>query len=249
MPNCGRAYLSKSALENHQKRIHPEFYEGRPKLSHRHRCIGRYPPPKKNEDFESSKYDVFFNNYMRSPNEGETIDVLDTINRIFIFIYKGSYMDKLFSHPKNAEENPILQNLLTYVPISDKPKNSKSCDEVFYEYLKTFKDKTNEKYFALLIKFVLLFREFSLNKKKNSGKEGGEEGGEEGEEGRESRKLSPEDFPDLCNEFYEVFMTKNNFFDLDDNDGNEIVEIILHFCIWLFRNEYTTSKISLANEA
>ena len=120
-------------------------------------------------------------------------------------------MDKLFSHPKNAEENPILQNLLTDVPISDKPKNSKSCDEVFYEYLKTFKDKTNEKYFALLIKFVLLFREFSLNKKKNSGKEGGEEGGEEGEEGRESRKLSPEDFPDLCNEFYEVFMTKNNF--------------------------------------
>lgn len=237
-------------MENHQKRIHPELYEGRPKLSHRHRCIGRYPPPKKNEDFESSKYDVFFNNYMRSLNEGETIDVLDTINRIFIFIYKGSYMDKLFSRPKNAEENPILQNLLTDFPISDKPKNSKSCDEVFYEYLKTFKDKTNEKYFALLIKFVLLFREFSLNKKKNSGKEGGEEGGEEeGEEGGESRKLSPEDFPDLCNEFYEVFMKKNNFFDLDENDRKEIIEIILHFCIWLFRNEYTTSKISLANEA
>ena len=54
-------------------------------------------------------------------------------------------MDKLFSHPKTFEENPILQNLKLDIPISDKPKNTKSCDEVFYEYLKTFKDKTNEK--------------------------------------------------------------------------------------------------------
>ena len=27
---------------------------------------------------------------------------------------------------------------------------------------------------------------------------------------------------------------------------NELIEIIQHFCIWLFRNEYTKSKLSLA---
>ena len=148
-------------------------------------------------------------------------------------------MDKLFSHPKTFEENPILQNLKLDIPISDKPKNTKSCDEVFYEYLKTFKDKTNEKYFALLIKFVLLFRECYDNSKTKDAKEE--------EKKAVTDHVSPEGLPDLCNEFYGEFMEPNNFFDLDENDKNEIIEIIQHFCIWLFKNEYTKSKLSLAN--
>jgi hypothetical protein len=28
---------------------------------------------------------------------------------------------------------------------------------------------------------------------------------------------------------------------------NEILDLIQHFCIWLFKNEYTKSKLSLAN--
>ena len=60
--------------------------------------------------------------------------------------------------------------------------------------------------------------------------------------------LSPEGLPDLCNEFYGEFMEPNNFFDLNEaNEKNEIIEIIQHFCIWLFKNEYTKSKLSLAN--
>ena len=42
-------------------------------------------------------------------------------------------------------------------------------------------------------------------------------------------------------------MEPNNFFDLDENvEKDEIIEIIQHFCIWLFKNEYTKSKLSLA---
>ena len=80
-------------------------------------------------------------------------------SEVYDFLYQGPYEGKLFSHPKNYEENPILKNLVKDSDVSSKPKNEKTCDEVFYEYLHTFKKKTNKKYFSLLVKFVLLFIE------------------------------------------------------------------------------------------
>jgi hypothetical protein len=224
-------------LNNHRKTKHPELLEGQPK---RGRGRPRKYPPKAAGDFESTKYDSFFNNAPRCPEEGKTIDVKNVVNQVFDLIYKGSYMEKLFSHPKSFEENPILKNLVDDAIIdAQKAKNSKSCDEVFYEYLKSFKDKTNEKYFSLLIKFVLLFREcYDKSKTKDSKEE---------EKKAVTDHVPPEGLPDLCNEFYGEFMEPNNFFDLDENDRNEIIEIIQHFCIWLFKNEYTKSKLSLAN--
>ena len=90
------------------------------------------------------------------------------------------------------------------------------------------------------MKFVLLFREcydISKNKDKEQKK-------------AVTKELTPEGLPDLCNEFYGEFMEPNNFFDIDDQDErNEIIEIIQHFCIWLFKNEYTKSKLSLASSS
>ena len=160
------------------------------------------------------------------------------VNQVFDFLYKGQNADKLFSHPTTWEENPILKNLNDNAPVTDKPKTQRTCDEVFYEYLHNFKDKTNETYFTLLIKFVLLFREsYDISKNKDS----------KDEKKAVTDHVPPEGLPDLCNEFYGEFMDPNNFFGLDENDKNEIIEIIQHFCIWLFKNEYTKSKLSLAN--
>ena len=42
-------------------------------------------------------------------------------------------------------------------------------------------------------------------------------------------------------------MLPENFFGItEEKEKNELIEIIQHFCIWLFRNEYTKSKLSLA---
>ena len=91
------------------------------------------------------------------------------------------------------------------------------------------------------MKFVLLFREcYDISKNKNNS----------GQRKTVTNELSSEGLPDLCNEFYGEFMEPNNFFDIEDQDEkNEIIEIIQHFCIWLFRNEYTKSKLSLASSA
>ena len=214
-------------MDNHKRKIHSE---GRL----RRRWNKTYPK----EDFWSTKYDSFFNNPPRCPEEGKTIDVHNIIIQDFDFIYKGKHMNKLFSHPKSYDENPILKNLYDSAPFSDKQKNSKSCDEVFYEYLHTFKTKTNEKYFSLLVKFILLFREcYEINESKKSNKIDKKDFTED---------LPSEGLPDLCNDFYVEFMDSNDFFGLDENDKNEIIEIILHFCYWLFKNKYIKSKLLLA---
>ena len=110
----------------------------------------------------------------------------------------------------------------------------------FYEYLSTFKDKANEKYFTLIMKFIILFREcYDVSKNKNVAEEKKEQ---------VTNKLTPDGLPDLCNEFYGDFLESNNFFGINEQDDrNEIIEIIQHFCTWLFKNDYTRSKLSLAS--
>ena len=235
--DCGKAFLSQPALNNHKKTKHPELLEGQPK---RGRGRPRKYPPKTAGDFETTKYEIFFTIGNRAPEEGIAIDIKNLVEEVFHFLYEGQYADKLFSRPKTYEDNPILKNLAENSEISSKPKTEKTCDEVFYEYLHTFKGKTNRKFLSLLIKFVLLFREcYDISKTKDM---------KEDEKKAVTNNLSPEGLPDLCNEFYGEFMEPNNFFGIEEPDEKaEIIEIIQHFCIWLFKNEYTKSKLSLAS--
>ena len=199
-------------MNNHKKTKHPELLEGQPK---RGRGRPRKYPPKTAGDFESTKYDVFFTLNNRAADEGISIDMPSLVQEVFHFIYEGQNSNKLFSHPKTYEENPILNNLVKNTEVSTKPKNEKTCDEVFYEYLNDIsktKDSKDEPKKAV------------------------------------TDTIPPEGLPDLCNEFYGEFMEPNNFFGIDEQDEkNEIIEIIQHFCIWLFKNEFTKSKLSLAS--
>ena len=124
-------------------------------------------PPKAVLDFENTKYDNFFNADNRKAEEGKTLNIPVLVQNVFNFIYQGNYKDKLFSKPSQYQENPILNNLVNNASISEKAKNEKTCDDAFYEYLYIFKDKTNDKYFTLLLKFVLIFMEcYDISKSK-----------------------------------------------------------------------------------
>ena len=197
-------------------------------------------PPKPQLDFESSKYDNFFNAPNRKGEEGIIINIPKLVENVFNFLYLGPHKDKLFSKPNNYEENYILNSLAKNEKISEKIKSERCCDEVFYEYLANFKNKVNDKYFTFIMKFILLFREcYDVSKNKNLPEEKKEQ---------VTNKIKPEGLPDFCNEFYGEFLDPNDFFGIDDPDErNEIIDIIQHFCIWLFRNEYTKSKLSLAS--
>lgn len=197
-------------------------------------------PPKSNNDFESTKYENFFKEPDRIPKPGETVDIKAICNEVYVFLFNGQHSDTLFSKPGDINDISILKNLLEGSEQNNKPKNERTCDEVFYEYLNYYKDKANANYLSLLIKFVLLFREcYNISKAKGKA-----------EEDRKivTDTLTPEALPDLCNEFYGEFMEPNQFFGITEPaERNEIIEIIQHFCIWLFKNDYTKSKLSLAN--
>ena len=198
---------------------------------------------KNNNDFEIKKYNNFFDDDKRKKNViNENFEVKNIVIQVFDFLFKGKYSEKLFSHINNICDNPILRNLISNNEIIiQKDKNLKTADDIFYEYLFECKKKTNEKYFTLLLKFILLFRECeNLNKNKNKEKEK--------ENNIEYTSISnAENLPELCNDFYTGFLEVNNFFDINnEDDRKEIIELIQHFCIWLFKNDYTKSKLSLA---
>ena len=235
--DCGKGFLSKPALNNHIKTKHPEMLEG---SIRRGMMRPRKYPPKVVSDFERVKYDNFFNSPKRKAEENKTLNIPLLVQNVSNFIFQGKYKDELFSKPSKYQDISILNNLVKNEPLPEKEKSEKTCDEVFYEYLYTFKDNTNDKYFTLIVKFILLFREcYNMSEsKKNPGKT----------EAATSQH-TPEGLPDLCNEFYGDFMEPNNFFDIveQDNNRNEIIEMIQHFCNWIYKNEYTKSKLSLAS--
>ena len=200
----------------------------------------RKHPPKPQLDFESTKYENFFDLPNRKPEEGISLDIPKLVENVFNFIYLGPCSGKLFSHPKTYEESYVLNNLVKNEKIIEKPRNEKNCEEVFYEYLSIVKNKANDKYFTLILKFIILFKEcYDVSKNKNVVEEN---------RGQITNKLTPEGLPDLCNEFYGEFLENNNFFGIEDQEErNEIIDIIQHFCIWLFKNDYTKSKLSLAS--
>ena len=171
------------------------------------------------------------------------------IQKVFDDLFKGQYKEKLFSAPQKVEEDPVFNCLLNKNElnennnninnnINNKDKKEKNCNEIFYEYLSSFKNDVNVNYFTLMLKFVILFREcYDKSKSNNIILDGTKKVG----------CLNPEGLPDLCNEFYGEFLEPNNFFGIEEQDEkDEIIELIQHFCIWLFRNEYTKSKLSLA---
>ena len=100
-----------------------------------------------------------------------------------------------------------------------------------------FMKKTNNKFFALMLKFVLLYKEcYDIFKNKDKKEE---------KKKTITNTLSPEDLPDLANEFYSEFVDNNNYFD-NEEEKSEIIEIIQHFNLWLFKNNYSKSKLSIA---
>ena len=127
--------------------------------------------------------------------------------------------------------------------IDQTQENTKiTCDEAFFEYLFKFKDRTNQKYFVLLLKFIVLIKEsYDIHKNKLVPFKDWQQ---------YTNINSPNDIPEICNEFYGEFLSQNNFFGIEDqNDRLEIIEMIQHFCMWLVKNHYTKSRLSLASNA
>ena len=253
-PQCDKCYLSAPALTNHKKAKH-EVQKNTPKK-------GRGRPRKNNKDDNffadyKIKYDNFFNNEKRI-NKNNEISNLETIENIFEKLFK-QYKNELFancdSYQKDVLFNLIKTNWNLKEPNFDKkcktsilnspikPEfyDSPAIDGILFYYIKLISEKSNKEYLFFVIKFILFLRDF-INKQR---KEFIKEKDVTNEKKDYSQIYSAETLPDIFNDFYSNFSEIQNFYEMDQN---ELIEIIQHFCYWMFLNGYTESHLSLTNQ-
>lgn len=116
-----------------------------------------------------------------------------------------------------------------------------TCDEQLHQYIMECSKKANKEYFRFTLKFILLFRE-CINKFRNDEAPKSEDGTFMAF----TETQSSEQAPDLCNEFITDFMENADFFGLNlDRERLELIEVIQHFCHWLYERSYTTSRLTL----
>jgi len=194
---------------------------------------------------DSIRYKHFFEKETRKRREGVEGDYnpIDSIHDVFSSMYMH-YKDKIFSKNSDMEKHNLYKTAKEMIQAS---KNSTSCeaekdsinmsnykfiDEIFSKYLEELYKECNKEYLEFITKFVILFRE-CINKHKddNTGEEF-------------STKHNADNVPDMCNEFITDFMEGYDYFGLDTM---ELIEIIQHFCNWLYENKFTTSKLSLVS--
>ena len=184
------------------------------------------------DSFENIKFENYFNEEKRKPEVNEEgkpkeINKEEIAKKVFddLYVkYKGSF----FSDPTNYEDVPLLNFLLV-----KKELNLQICNDIMCKYIEYILPLTNEKYFEFIMKFLLLFKEsVNLNQKKDNTEY--------------TSTKNAEILPEQCNDFFSVFLENNHFFGFSEDEKNELIEIIQHFCYWLFTNNYTKSKLSLA---
>jgi hypothetical protein len=168
----------------------------------------------------------FDKDYRRRSIGEEYLDMEELAKNAFSHLFLN-YRNKIFSNINNIGEH----NLFLKIFEASSGKSPTTADEVFAKYIVNVFPQTNKEYFLFVIKFIVLFRE-CINISKSS------------ISNEFTLNESAESVPDMCNEFITEFMENNEFFGLDIN---ELIEIIQHFCNWLYENKFTTSRLTLLN--
>jgi len=131
------------------------------------------------------------------------------------------------------KENPFpIQECLSSTRIGETSNKiqSYSLDELFFLYLKEFSNRTNKEYFWFMIKFVVLFREcINTLRQKYVRKED-----QSLNKTLYTQIYNAETVSEICNDFFLEFMDPFNYFGLN----KELIELIQHFCYWLFSHQY-----------
>jgi hypothetical protein len=173
------------------------------------------------------RFKNYFDKEYRRRHTGEEHLVMEELVKNAFYHLFVNYRNKIFSNISNFTEHNLYEKVFE----SNNEKLATTADEIFAKYIVTVFPQTNKEYFLFVVKFVVLFRE-CINISKSD------------MVGEYTVTGTAETVPDMCNEFITEFMESNEFFGLD---LNELIEIIQHFCNWIYENKYTTSRLTLLN--
>jgi hypothetical protein len=253
-PDCEKCYLSGPALTTHRKTKHGYGTNGEKRNRGRPKKDGLSENVQINP---ANKFNYFFNDEKRKPNSlDQTINTkIITVEIIKEFLEKifNQCKTELFQDISQVENHSfyplIIDNWDKESPFPepecyrainkiDEPLvkiQSYNLDELFFFYLKEFSEKTNKEYFWFMIKFIILFRECINNLRKDLLKT-------EHQNKLYTQIYNAETVPEICNDFFIEFMEPYNFFGLHKL---ELIELIQHFCYWLYSKQYTQSHLTL----
>jgi len=210
------------------------------------------------DDFEE------FNNNNKNilNNNNNKIDK-NNIIKIIEEIFKENNNNNLFTKYNNNLNNYsffnkiLLYNNNNINNINNNINNNKTCDIIFIEYLFYIKNFYNEKFFKLILKIIILFRE-CINKYKNIEIENKNFLFNNNNINyiNNNNKIEfteiydGEQIPEICNEFlteflpnYDEYFGINNFNNQNNENYHKIKMLIQNFCYWLYNNNYTSSKL------
>ena len=264
-PDCDKCYLSGPALTTHRKTKHGYGTNGEKKARGRPRKdfsqnINNITNNNGINLNAHMKFGSFFMNVIRRPPSlDQTLNdktiTLEIIKQKLELIF-NQCQNELFKDIKDVkeysfyelivnnwekEEPEIQKESLSSITKNDVGSNKSDCpnlDGIFYLYLKDVSKKTNTNYFWFVIKFIVLFREFINSMRKNLVRKE-----DQTEKNTEYCQIyDAEDIPEVCNDFIVDFMESYNFFGLNQQ---ELIELIQHFCFWLFYKSYTNLNLVL----
>ena len=260
-PYCEKRYTSVPSLNTHKKNKHCKLNDEDKK--------GKGRPSKetqeKNITLEAFKEFIsFFEEEKRKPilsdpanNNDISLDIIlqfitnafngfkiysitkyETIEDYPLYTIVKDNWDKEISDIKHESilDSHLIRNL------KEKEIKSKTpcVDDLFYLYLKEFSEKTNNNYLNFMVKFIVLFRtNINEQKKQLITKEDNDKNIME-----YTQKYSAGEIAELCNGFLLEFMDENQYFGLEEK---EVIELVKHFCFWLYQNQYSSSHLSLIN--
>jgi hypothetical protein len=245
--DCGKSYLSQPALTNHKKTKHENSHcstkrgRGRPR---KNPCLSS-----NNKDNNEARMENFFTDERRRSKENERYKMQDVAQSVFVDVYINhkSFLDNKL---ERMDESKFFKLVLSSEK-SDENNNAgknKTCDTIFVEYLDYLTHYTNKEFFAFAFKFMVLFRE-CINKYKNVELVNrkvilNEEIPDDVTD--YTQQYNADQVPDLCNEFITDFMENAEFFGMNsEEERTELIDVIQHFCHWLFKKSYTSSKLTL----
>ena len=265
-PDCDKCYLSGPALTTHRKTKHGYGTNGEKKARGRPRKDFSQNINNNNNNNNAinisahMKFSSFFMSAIRKPPSlDQTINdktiTLEIIIKNLELIFKQC-QSELFKNIKDVkeysfyelivnnwekEEPEIQKESYSSIIKNDVASNKIDCpnlDGIFYLYLKSVSKKTNTQYFWFVVKFIVLFREYINFMKKNLVKK---------EDQTEknivySQIYNAETVPEICNDFFVEFMDKYKFFGLNQM---ELIELVQHFCYWLYSKQYTQAHLTL----
>ena len=271
-PDCEKCYLSGPALTTHRKTKHGYGVE-----SEKTKRRGRPKKEGQTEGGQNiqNKFNNFFNADHRKKINQETLDEkkeseegkneeveLNKIKDILIKIFNQT-KEQIFQNIENIDKytfyNLIMENwekaeadlfpqeerFCYSVPVRNDETptklNSYNLDQLFFNYLKDFSKKVNDDYLWFMFKFIVLFRECINLKNKEQIRP---------ENTSDKRQLftqiyNAETVPEACNYFFLDFLMPYNNFGLNKD---ELIELVQHFCYWLYINQYTQSHLTLLEE-